>query len=412
MLACAIAHGAVLPRTVSRRVAAAARPRSCRQLLTSTRSFHASSFLAAKRDLYQVLGVSKDASDKDIKRAYYQLAKKYHPDTSSEKGAKEKFVEIQEAYDVLSDSTKRQQYNTYGDAAFTNGGAGPQSSSGGGAGAGFPPGFDPNDLFARMFGMGGAGAQRGSPFGAGMGGSGWAQSAFGGEDLDMETNMTVTFEEAVKGTQKNVVVDSSVACDTCEGSGLKAGVKLKKCATCGGSGQQLFYQAGFQINSTCNSCGGAGSVAPPGSHCGTCRGQGNVRKSKSVQVDIPAGVEDNMRVRLTGQGDQDAHSKQRGDLYVRLRVLPSRTFTRKGSDIYISARIPLATALLGGTVRVPTIDGDVELRVAEGTQPGESKKLAYRGVPKINRPKDDRGHQYVNLIVEVPRLTDAFKQQK
>ncbi|KAJ3360695.1 hypothetical protein GGF32_008090 [Allomyces javanicus] len=365
-----------------------------------SRSFHASAaHAAAKRDLYEVLGVKQGASEKEIKRAYYQLAKKYHPDTSSDPSAKDKFVEIQNAYDVLSDSTKRQQYDTMGHGAFEQGGPGGPGGAGGFGGFGGGAGFDPASMFASMFGMGG----RGGPFGGPRAAAprpGQAQR-WSPDELHLETQLAISFEEAVKGTSKTINLATHVRCDPCKGSGLKEGTKLSRCRMCNGSGQQIFSQAGMQIAATCMACGGAGQSVPPNSNCKSCNGEGRVQETKTVQVDIPAGVESGMRVRVAGKGDEDPAGFA-GDLFVRILVRPSPIFQRVNNDIIYTAKVPLSTALLGGTLRVPTIDGDVDLKVPEGTQPGERKVLRGRGVTHVNAPSR-RGDQYVDVKVELPR---------
>ncbi|KAI9220692.1 hypothetical protein BC828DRAFT_348043 [Blastocladiella britannica] len=372
------------------------------------RAFHAShaplAAAAGKRDFYDVLGVSKGVAEKDIKKAYYQLAKKFHPDTSSDPKAKEKFVEIQEAYDVLSDASKRSAYDSMGHAAFDpaaggGGGGGPGGHPfGGGSPFGGAGGVSPEDLFAQMFGFGG--------------GRGGARSGFGGgggrsaEPSDIETELPLTFDEAVHGCQKQIPLSLTAKCTPCSGSGLRKGIKLGTCRTCRGSGQQLFYQAGFQISATCSACGGTGHAPPPpGSSCRDCGGAGTVAKTRTVLVDVPAGVDDGMKVRLSGQGDEGA-SGTKSDLYVKLRVRPSAIFKRKNIDIFVNVKIPLRTALLGGTVRVPTIDGDVELKVPEGTQPGDVKILRSRGVKVVN--ERGRGDEYVELKVDVPKYVALF----
>ncbi|KAI9179308.1 mdj1 protein precursor [Blastocladiella emersonii ATCC 22665] len=374
--------------------------------IAAKRGFHATAApLAPKRDFYDVLGVAKGASEKEIKRAYYQLAKKYHPDTSSEPKAKEKFVEIQEAYDILSDASKRKQYDSMGHSAFDpNAGFGGAGGAGGfGEAGGFGgPGFDPTDLFNQMFGFGGRG-------GGGMGGAGGA-GARSAPAEPVATELHISFDEAVHGCKKTVSLALNTQCAPCTGSGLKPGTKVSTCRVCRGSGSQLFYQAGFQVSAMCTACGGTGRTVPPNSSCGDCHGSGLNQTTKTIVVDVPAGVDQGMQIRLAGKGDEDATGRA-GDLYVRIRVRPSKIFTRRNNDILVNTKIPLSTAILGGTVRVPTVDGDVELKIPEGTQPGDTKLLRRRGVPNVNSP-GQRGDQYVELKVDIPKEIDPVLKAK
>ncbi|BGO88817.1 mdj1 protein precursor [Rhodotorula toruloides] len=362
------------------------------------RSFHASSRQLAKNP-YSVLGVGKDASTSEIKKAYYQLAKKYHPDSSKEPGAKEKFVEIQEAYDTLSDDKKRADFDRFGSAsqqpgfdsdAFARatssfGGAGFGDFFGGGAG-----GASGADIFESLFGA----------FGRG-GAAGPRQTQPVGDDIDV--SISVPFIQAAKGTSKTIQTSPVVDCHTCHGSGLREGMKKTTCGSCGGTGTRTFtIQSGFQMASTCAACGGSGSVAPPGSNCGTCAGVGKVRERRSVEVKIPPGVDDGMRIRLDGKGDAPIGGKGRnGDLFVRINVQPSKVFTRQGSNLYETVSVPFYTAILGGRAPVKTLDRDVEVKVPQGTQPGEEMVLRGRGVKKLY--KEEYGDLIVRFNVSMPR---------
>ncbi|TCD70656.1 hypothetical protein EIP91_002377 [Steccherinum ochraceum] len=362
----------------------------------------------APKDPYKVLGVNKDASAADIKKTYFsalQLARKYHPDTNPDQGAKDKFVEIQEAYDLLKDDKKRAAYDQYGSAAQQ-------------------PGFNP-DAFANgrnPFGAGGfnfqdfsasfgAGGRRGSQsqifeelfgaFGGGrFGGAGFAENTRG---HDIEVSVGISFIEACKGTSRTINVTPVVNCDTCSGSGLKPGAKRTTCATCRGTGTMAYIlESGFQMATTCSTCHGTGSTVPRGSHCGTCGGNGQVRTKKSVKVDIPAGVENGMGIRVPNAGDASNSGKgQNGDLLVRVNVASSKLFRRQGVNLHHEARIPMHTALLGGRVRVPTLDGEVDVRVPAGTQQGEEMVLKSRGVPHVNG--GDKGDLFVQFAVQLPR---------
>ncbi|GAA6011346.1 hypothetical protein JCM11491_002752 [Sporobolomyces phaffii] len=373
--------------------------RTKRSTGTAERSF-TSSAKSLSKNPYQVLGVGKDASTSEIKKNYYQLAKKYHPDSSKEKGAKEKFVEIQEAYDVLSDDKKRADFDRFGSASqqpgFDSDAYARATSSFGGAGFG--------DFFGGGAGGGGAGPDIfESLFGAfGRGGSaGPRQQAPVGDDI--EINMSIPFIDAAKGASRTVAISPVVDCHTCKGDGMKEGMKKTTCASCGGTGTRTFtIQSGFQMASTCASCGGSGSVAPPGSNCGTCAGVGKVRERRTVEVKIPPGVDDGMKIRIDGKGDAPLGGKGRtGDLFVRVNVIPSKVFTRQGSNIYQNVSVPFYTAILGGKAPVKTLDRDVEIRVPGGTQPGEEMVLRGKGVKKLY--KDEHGDLIVRFNVAMPR---------
>ncbi|KZT19399.1 hypothetical protein NEOLEDRAFT_1142188 [Neolentinus lepideus HHB14362 ss-1] len=367
------------------------------------RAFHASApKLASQKDPYSVLGVKKDASQADIKKVYFSLARKYHPDTNPDKDAQAKFLEIQEAYDTLKDEKKRAAYDKYGSAAQQ-------------------PGFDP-DAYERArngFGGGFGGFGGFQDFGAAFGGGGARANAdlfdqlfgaFGGRARrgpergeDLESTVGVSFTEACKGTKRTITITPVVDCTTCSGTGLKPGHKRTRCNACDGTGTRTFViDSGFQMASTCASCGGTGSTVPRGGQCTDCSGMGKVRARKSVAVDIPAGVEDGMTIRVPNAGDAPVGGKgQPGDLLVRVHVAPSKQFRRQGANLYHEARIPVHTALLGGRVRVPTLDGEVDVRVPGGTQQGEEMVLKGRGVQRVFA--GDKGDLFVTFSVQLPR---------
>ncbi|KAF6767588.1 Chaperone DnaJ, C-terminal [Kalmanozyma brasiliensis GHG001] len=396
---------------------ASTRPRSCsscgHQLPTSpTRSFSSSTLRSAStKDPYSVLGVKKDSATKDIKRAYYDLAKKFHPDTNKEKGAKERFVEIQNAYDLLSDDKKRAAYDQYGTTdgqpgfdPFGGGGSSPFGAGGFGGFqdfGGFSNAGNAGSIFESLFGAFGGGGGRPGQRGPGFGGAGFAGEARG---EDLETTINLTFEEACKGTKRKVVINPIERCGTCTGSGLKPGAKKSTCATCNGTGTRTFViQSGFQMATTCPSCGGAGSTVAPGDNCNTCDGIGRVRGRKEVEIDLPAGVDDGFRIRKDGFGDVPlSGAGTPGSLYVRIHVAPSRIWRRQGSTLFYPATIPFHTAVLGGKVRVPTLDGAVEVRVPAGTQVGEEMILPGRGVPSPTR-RGQKGDLLVQFEVSMPR---------
>ncbi|KAI1940509.1 mdj1 protein precursor [Ophidiomyces ophidiicola] len=380
------------------------------------RAFHSSSpAQATVRDPYNVLGVNKSASASEIKRAYYGLAKKYHPDTNKDPGAKDKFSEAQSAYEMLSDPEKKKAYDQFGSAAFDqNGGFNPHAAGGGpfgggfggasGASAGGFHGFGGfggevnfEDLFAHAFG--GAGRRRtarGSPF---------QSTVFVGEDIEVQTN--ISFMEAANGTKKEIFLTPLVNCNTCKGNGVKPGKTRSKCSACGGTGTTIHAMGGFQMASTCGTCDGAGTLIPRGSECSSCRGNGVVRERRTVQVDIPGGVEDGMRLKVTGEGDvppgEPGSRKQRGDLFVSIRVAPDQRFSRSGADILYTATIPLTTALLGGEVTVPTLNGEVKVRVTTGTGTGDQVTLSGHGMRKLGARRGGNGDLKVQFKVAMPK---------
>lgn len=393
-------------------------PRWRNPVSTSQRNFSSSSRLSASsvRDPYATLGVKRDASAKEIKGAYYDLAKKFHPDTSKEKGAKERFVEIQSAYDILSDDKKKAAFDRYG---TTDGSPGfnPFEGAGGGGGGGFDPfgggfgGFqsfggnarDASDIFEGLFGaFGGGGGPRAS------------RAGFAGESRgeDLETTLNITFEEACRGTQKSVTIAPVERCSTCEGGGMKKGAKKRTCQVCNGTGTRTFViQSGFQMASTCPACGGAGQSVAAGDECGTCEGVGRIRTRKTVDVKIPPGVDDGAKIRMDGQGDVPLQGPgPAGSLYVRIGVRPSKIWRRQGSNLYFPATVPFYTAILGGKVRVPTLDGEVDVRVPAGTQVGDEMLLRGRGVPSLMR-RGDKGDLLVQFEVTIPRSLSGKQRE-
>lgn len=384
------------------------------------RAFHASPTSFAMKDPYGALGVGKSASSGEIKKAYYGLAKKYHPDTNKDPKAKEKFAEAQSAYEILSDSKKKEMYDQYGAAAFDqgggfdpSGGAGPGGPGmggnpfagfggfGGGAQGGFGAEFSFEDLFSAFGGSGARRGRRGGPF---------QEEVIVGENIEVQTN--ISFMDAAKGVQKDIVITPQVQCKTCKGSGMKAGASKSECSTCKGTGTRVhFMQGGFQMASTCGTCGGTGQQVPRGSECGKCRGNGAVRERKTVTVDIPGGVEDGMRLRVVDEGDYPATGTaanpnartQKGDLYVFIRVAPDSKFSRNGSDILYTASIPLTTAILGGEISVPTLDGEVKVKVATGTGTGDKITMSGMGMRKLSSRRGSNGDLRVEFRVQMPK---------
>jgi molecular chaperone DnaJ len=372
-----------------------------------------------QKDPYQALGVSKSASAAEIKKAYYGLAKKYHPDTNKDPSAKEKFGDIQSAYEILSDPKKKEQYDQFGAAGFDPNGA-PGGDPFGGAGhpfgggfgggqGGFGGGFNFEDIFSAFAGQqgpfGGRRGARSNPF---------QQEILVGDNVEVQAS--ITFMEAAKGTTKTINLTPQVPCRTCDGSGLKAGTQRSACKSCNGTGTRVhFMQGGFQMASTCGTCEGTGSAIPKGSECNTCSGHGVIRERKSITVDIPAGIEDGMRLRVDGEGDAPPTGKsadpnartQRGDLYVFVRVAKDPKFRREGSNILYTANIPLTTALLGGQVAVPTLDGTVNVKVATGTNTGDKMTLSGMGMKRLGARKGGSGDLRVEFRVTMPKYLSA-----
>jgi len=330
----------------------------------------------AKRDFYEVLGVAKNASDDELKKAYRRLAMKYHPDRNPDnKEAEEKFKEANEAYEMLSNADKRAAYDRYGHA-----GVDPNMGGGGGAGgAGFGDIF--GDVFGDIFGGGGRGGQQRSNRGS-----------------DLGYTMELDLEEAVRGTKAQIRVPTQVECEPCEGSGAKKGTSATPCRTCNGSGQVRVQQGFFVMSQTCPTCHGRGKVIP--SPCSSCHGEGRVRKQKTLEVKIPAGVDTGDRIRLTGEGEAGAHGGPAGDLYVQVSVRDHRIFKRDGADLYCEVPIDFTTAALGGEIEVPTLDGRVKLRIPDGTQTGKLFRLKGKGVKPIRSHAP--GDMLCRIVIETP----------
>ncbi|KAI9839301.1 MAG: hypothetical protein M1819_003296 [Sarea resinae] len=374
----------------------------------------------ATKNPYSVLGVDKNASTSDIKKAYYGLAKKYHPDTNKDPKAKDHFAEAQSAYELLSDPKKKEAYDQYGAAAFDQGagfdpsggasggpfGGGAGGFGGGGFGGGFGADFNFEDLFSAF----GGGARRGR----GSRSSPFQEEILVGDNIEVQT--TISFMDAAKGANKDIFITPLTQCKTCSGSGLKKGTQRSECKSCGGSGTRVhFMQGGFQMASTCNACGGQGVTIPRGGECGTCSGNGVVRERKTVNVDIPGGVEDGMRLRVTGEGDAPATGaaanpnarSASGDLYVFIRVAPDSKFSRAGADVLYTASIPLTTAILGGEIKIPTLDGEVKVKVGTGTGTGDKITLSGMGMRKLGGRKGAQGDLRVEFKVAMPKYLSA-----
>ena len=338
----------------------------------------------AKRDYYDVLGVSRTASADEIKKSYRRLAMKHHPDRNKDDTSAEgKFKEAKEAYEVLSNAEKRSTYDRFGHDGLS-------AQPGGGQGFG-AEGF--GDIFGDVFGdiFGGGGRQRGA-------------QVFRGADLGYELRLDL--EKAVRGDSVTIEVPTQVACETCDGSGAKKGTDPVTCSTCGGAGQVRMQQGFFSIQQTCPACKGAGTTI--GDPCGDCHGRGRIRKTKTLAVKVPAGVDDGDRIRLSGEGEAGRNGGPPGDLYVEIRVNAHKLFARDGADLACEVPISIGTATLGGEVELPTLDGNVSLKVPAGTQSGKTFRLRGKGVVTV---RDSRtGDLFAKVLVETPvNLTSKQK---
>jgi molecular chaperone DnaJ len=343
----------------------------------------------AKRDFYDVLGVPRNASDDDIKKAYRKLAMKYHPDRNqgdSAQKAEEKFKETKEAYEILSDAQKRAAYDQHGHAGVdpNMGGAGGAEGFGG-----FAEAF--GDIFGDIFGAQGGGGRRNAQ----------GRQVYRGNDISYA--IEITLEEAAKGKQTQIRVPSWESCDTCQGSGAKPGTTAKTCSSCQGSGTIHLRQGFFSIQQTCPHCQGTGKIIP--NPCIICSGAGKVKKSKSLKVDIPAGISDGVRIRSTGNGDQGVNGGPSGDLFLEIHIKKHDIFERENDDLHCTIPISLTTAAIGGTTKVPTLDGTAEIDIPEGTQHGKTFRLRGKGIKGLRSSYP--GDLYCHISVETPiKLTD------
>lgn len=343
--------------------------------------------MAEKRDYYEVLGVSKGASDAEIKKAFRVKAKKYHPDLNPDnKEAEAKFKEVNEAYEVLSDSDKRAKYDQFGHA-----GVDPNFGAGGFGGAEGFGGFDFGDIFSDIFG-------------GGMGGfGGRARRNAPKRGRDVGTSVTLTFQEAAFGCEKEINIYRTEYCPDCDGSGASSGSEVTTCPTCGGSGQVHTTQRTILGNmssvSTCQTCGGKGKIVK--NPCSKCAGKGKIKKARKIKVNIPAGIDDGQSISLSGQGDVGDKGAMSGDLFVTVSVKDHELFTRRGFDVLCDVPITFVQAALGAELEVPTLDGNVKYTIPEGTQSGTVFRLKSKGIPMLKR--SGRGDQFVKVNVEVPK---------
>ena len=320
------------------------------------------------KDLYDILGVSKSSSNADIKKAYRRLAMKYHPDRNKDNAeAEQKFKEVQAAYAVLSDAEKKQAYDQYGHAGIN-------PNMGGGAGGFEGFGADFSDIFSDLFGSGSSRRSRST------------------RGADLQYELTMTLDEAIHGKEFKIRVPTTISCNECSGSGAKKGTKVNNCGRCGGSGQVHMSQGFISIQQTCPSCSGRGkTISDP---CTKCRGHGLTKEEKTWSVKIPAGIDDGDRIRLEGKGEM-GNDGNPGDLYVRVSIRRHDIFERDGEDLYCEAPVNIVTATLGGDITIPTLEGDVKIKIPKGTQTGKRFRLRGKGITSIRRAS--KGDLYIQI---------------
>jgi molecular chaperone DnaJ len=332
----------------------------------------------SKRDYYEVLGVAKNASDEEIKKAYRKLAMKHHPDRNpDDKGAEEKFKEAKQAYEMLSDSDKRAAYDQFGHAGVD------QQAGMGGGGSGFSDAF--SDIFGDIFGGGGGGNRRDRVY----------------RGADLRYNLEIGLEEAARGTETKIRIPTLEECEVCHGSGAKPGTTPTTCTTCGGHGQVRIQQGFFSVQQTCPRCGGSGKmVSDP---CTACHGEGRVKKHKTLSVKIPAGVDNGDRIRLGGEGEAGVNGGPAGDLYVVIQLKEHAVFKRDGDDLHCEMPISFATAALGGEVEIPTLDSHAKIKIPPETQTGKVFRLRGKGIKGVrsHAPGDLMCHMQVETPVNL-----------
>jgi molecular chaperone DnaJ len=345
--------------------------------------------MAAKKDYYEVLGVNKDASSEDIKKSYRKLAMKYHPDRNPDNPkAEEQFKEAKEAYEMLTDEQKRAAYDQYGHA-----GVDPSMAGGGGGfgGAGFGDAF--GDIFGDIFGGGARGGQRNNVY----------------RGADLRYNMEISLEDAAKGTETKIRIPVQAKCETCNGSGAKAGKSPVTCGTCGGQGQVRMQQGFFSVQQTCPKCHGGGKTIKDEDKCGTCHGAGRVKLNKTLSVKIPAGVDEGDRIRLSGEGEAGVNGGPTGDLYVVVHLKQHEIFQRDGGNLHCEMPISFSTAALGGEIEVPTLGGSAKMKIPAETQTGGVFRLKGKGIKPLRQ--SDHGDLLVHVVVETPvKLTEKQKE--
>ena len=345
------------------------------------------------RDYYDILGLSKSASESEIKSSYRKLAMKYHPDRNpGDKKAEDKFKEISESYEILKDPQKKAAYDQYGHAAFSQGTSGGASGGFSGFGSG---GF--SDIFEDMFGMGGGSERRSASTGS-----------------DLRYDLSVSLEQAYSGDQVEISLTVPTKCESCNGTGANKGSQPKQCSQCGGYGKVRAQQGFFTIERTCASCSGAGEII--GDPCRVGKGQGRVNKNKKLSVNVPAGVDNGTRIRLSGEGEAGARGSSPGDLYIFIDIKDHSIFQRDGKDTFIEVPVSFIDAVLGNSIQVPCIDGSkAKMNLSSGTQSGTRLRMKGKGMPGLRG--GSRGDQYVQINVETPvgisrKQEDLFKQIK
>ncbi len=343
----------------------------------------------SKRDYYEILGVNRSATDAELKSAFRKLAMQHHPDKNPGNAeAEAKFKELNEAYQMLSDGQKRAAYDRYGHEAF--------EQNGGGGGFGFNGDFGSSmaDIFEDLFG--------------GMGGRGQRRSDGRERGSDLRYNLEIALEDAYNGKTETLTIPTAVTCEPCSGTGAKPGTKAKACPTCGGHGRVRASQGFFSIERTCPKCQGRGEIIQD--PCTSCRGAGRVTTDRTLSVNIPPGVEDGTRIRLSGEGEGGLRGGPSGDLYIFLSVKSHRYFQRDGADLYCRVPISMVTAALGGELRVPMMDGEMKVvSVPEGTQSGKQIKLRGKGMPVLR--SRDHGDLYIQVSVETPQKLTARQKE-
>ncbi len=343
--------------------------------------------MAQKRDYYEILGLGRNASPEEVKKAYRKLALQHHPDRNQgDKAAEEKFKEATEAYEVLSDAKKKQTYDQFGHAGMTGGFGGGGFDFGGGQGQGFS---NLNDIFGDIFS---------EVFGARGGGAGGGRGSRAQRGADLRYNLEVTFEEAAFGTEKTLTLPKDATCKTCSGSGAKAGTSPETCTGCRGSGEIRFQQGFFTLSKTCPDCGGLGRIIK--NKCSDCRGSGHVSENVKLAVKIPAGIDTGQKLKLRGEGEAGSAGGPSGDLYVVIEVKDHDFFKRDGFDVFCEVPISFVQAALGTEIEVPTLEGAVKLKIPSGTQNGKRFRLRAKGITQVGTR--ERGDQYVTISVEVP----------
>jgi len=354
----------------------------------------------AKRDYYEILGIPRNTSSEDIKKAYRRLAVKYHPDKNRDnpKEAEEKFKEVSEAYKILSDTDKKQIYDQYGHAGL-------QADLGAGGGGFTGSDFDPFTIFNEVFGQRSSSGGGGGIFDNFFGGRTRVREGQPGSDL--QYGLEITFKEAAFGTEKEIQVPRYETCSNCRGSGVKPGSSPQTCPSCGGTGSIAVSQGFFSMSRTCTQCHGRGTITKD--PCKECRGSGRVRRTRRVKIKIPAGIDNGSHLRLTDQGEAGLRGGPTGDLYIAIRVRPHPIFKREGDTVICEIPISFTQAALGGEIRVPTLNGRARLKVPPGTQTNKIFRLRKMGIPHLH--SSGRGNQWVKVIIETPVSLSAEQKQ-